>query len=117
RAHLERFPSVENGIGSLGRATLAILALQPLDFGQLFVRVSARPELFRHGMGDLTLQAYLHMWASGPEPLIRTENIVEITSAGRSVVENLMDAIELNGIDVWYGGAHLTSDSDWRWDT
>jgi hypothetical protein len=63
RAHLERFPSVANGLGILGQETLEILALEPLEFHELFGRVSATPEIFRHGMGDLQFQAYLVIWA------------------------------------------------------
>jgi hypothetical protein len=117
RSHLERFPSKANGLGILGQKTLEILAQQPLDFHSLFRRVRETPEIFRHGIGDLQLQAYLDMWASGPSPLIQKNGIVEITATGRSVIENSSDAIQLNGIDLWYGGVHMTRENHWRWDT
>jgi hypothetical protein len=115
RAHLERFPSTTNGLGVVSRKTLEVLNEQPLPFGKLFPRVSATPEMFRHGMGDLTLLAYLDMLSSGPSPLITKNGAFEITETGRRVLENQADAVELNGIDVWYGGVHLTTDNLTRW--
>jgi hypothetical protein len=63
------------------------------------------------------LQAYLDIWSSGPAPLVRETDVVEITAAGRSVLAKEADAIDLNGIDVWYGGVHLTPDNLWRRDS
>jgi Domain of unknown function (DUF1835) len=114
-AHLERFPSTTNGLGVVSRKTLEVLDEQPLPFRKLFPRVSATPEMFRHGMGDLTHLAYLDMLASGPSPLISKNGDVEITETGRRVLENKADAVELNGIDMWYGGVHLTPDNLVRW--
>ena len=71
--------------------------------------------MFRHGMGDLTLLAYLDMLSSGPSPLISKDGEFEITETGRRVLEHKADAVELNGIDVWYGGVHLTPDNLMRW--
>jgi hypothetical protein len=117
RAHLERFPSTANGLGILGQKTLEILNEQPVPFHALFPRVVDTPEIFRHGMGDLSLQAYLDMWGSGPNPLVRETDVVEITESGRSVLQERVDAIELNGIDLWYGGVHLTPGNLWRWNS
>jgi hypothetical protein len=115
--HLERFPSTANGLGSLGQKTLEILAGESIEFRKLFPRVSGTHEIFRHGMGDLTLLSYLKMWSMGPSPLIQTNGRIEITSAGRAVIENRADAIQCIGIDVWYGGVHFTPKNPWRWDT
>jgi len=117
RTHLQRFPSTANGLSVLGQKTLEILARQPLDFHKLFQSVTTTPEIFRHGIGDLTLQVYLDTWQSGPSPLVKDNGIVEITAAGRSVIENRADAIQINGIDLWCGGVHLTVENQWRWDS
>ena len=37
-------------------------------FYALFPRVVDTPEIFRHGMGDLSLQSYLDMWGSAQLP-------------------------------------------------
>jgi len=116
RAHLERFPSTANGLGVVPQKTLEAIQSQPLPFKKLFHVVNSTPELFRHGMGDLQLQAYLDMLSSGPVPLVQEEGAVEITAAGQAVLQNRLDAIEVNGIDIWYGGVHLTPANVWRWD-
>jgi hypothetical protein len=117
RAHLERFPSTANGLGILGQKTLEILNEQPVPFRALFPRVVDTPEIFRHGMGDLTLQSYLDMWGAARSPLVRETDLVEITDAGRDVLLNNADAVALNGIDLWYGGVHLTLENLWRWNS
>jgi hypothetical protein len=117
RAHLDRFPSTANGLGIVAQKTLEILSVEPLPFRKLFASVSATPELFRHGMGDLTLQGYLDNLSSGPTPLVHENGTVEITENGRNVLANKADAIDLLGIDVWYGGVHLTSANLWRWNS
>lgn len=115
RAHLDRFPSTSNGMGVLGQKTLEILDLEDCAFHTLFPRVTGTPEIFRHGMGDLQLQAYLEMWGSAKTPLVEETDMVRITAAGRNVLQDRADAIALNGIDLWYGGVHLTPDNLWRW--
>jgi hypothetical protein len=117
RVHLERYPSLANGLGSLGQKTLEILAREPIEFRRLFPSVAGTSEIFRHGMGDLTLQSYLRIWASGPVPLVQSHEKITITDAGRAVLERRADAIPFMGIDHWYGGVHLTPDNLWRWDT
>jgi hypothetical protein len=99
----------------VAQKTLEVLSVQPLPFHKLFVSVNSTPELFRHGMGDLTLQSYLDSLSSGPTPLIHENGDAEITEAGRSVLANKADAIDLIGIDLWYGGVHLTPENLWRW--
>jgi hypothetical protein len=41
---------------------------------------------------------------------------VALTGAGRDVLAGRSDHVELNGIDRWMGGVHLTRRSLWRWD-
>ena len=115
RGHLERFPSTTNGLGLIGQRTLEVLSEGSVAFHKLFPRVNSTPEIRRYGIGDLTLQSYLDMWASGPSPLVHENGSVDITAAGREVIANRADAIKLNGIDLWYGGVHLTPDNLWRW--
>ena len=117
RAHLERFPSIANGLGILGQKTLEILVQQPADLHELFRRVTALREIFRHGIGDGQFKAYLDMWGAAPSPLVKDNGTVEITVTGRSVINNRVDAIQINGIDLWYGSVHLTAGNQWRWNS
>lgn len=116
RAHLERFPSTANGLGVVAQTILQILGEQPLDSRKLLWRTMSSPALFRHGMGDLQILTYLKALESGPAPLVAGGQNLEITAAGRGVLENRDNAIEMNGIDHWYGGVHLTRDHRWFWD-
>jgi hypothetical protein len=53
--------------------------------------------------------------ASWPE---FNEQQMVITRAGERVLANELDWIEINGIDKWLGGVHLTSsagENPWRW--
>ena len=45
-----------------------------------------------------------------------THTPIELTDAGRAVLEGRADYIKLNGIDRWIGGVHLTSENVWRYD-
>jgi len=40
----------------------------------------------------------------------------EITEPGKSVFHGEADFVELNGIDLWLGGVHLSPNNLWRWD-
>jgi hypothetical protein len=117
RSHLDRFPSVANGLGIVSQKILETVSTQPMPFRTLFPTLVGTPQVFRHGMGDQQLQAYLDMWTLGPVPLLRETDVVEITGVGRDVLANRADAIDLNGVDLWYGGVHLRPDNQWRRDS
>jgi hypothetical protein len=65
--------------------------------------------------------------AKGQSALVRVDgdlqgwpwsSTVEISDAGRAVLEGRMDRIKTVGIDRWLGGVHLRGHSvPWRWDT
>jgi hypothetical protein len=113
RAHLARLPSDENGLGVVGQTILEILGEQSLDAPALLWRVMTSPALDRHGMGDLQIRTYFNDLQSGPFPLIAGNVHLEITPAGRDVLEKRRDAIDMNGIERWYGGVHLTRGDHW----
>jgi hypothetical protein len=124
RRFLEQYPSTLNGLSRTADAALRALAARPLKGGALFAatqRVEERPF-----MGDSSFWDLLRMLASARVPLVRVGDesgtiaarTVEITSAGRSVLDGRDDAVALNGIDEWRGGVHLLGidRSPWRWD-
>ena len=132
RRHLQRFPSVRNGLGRAEQASLDVLAESPLGFVDVFLRVSDMedPPYF----GDTMLLGELLDMTSGDQPLLamegleHTQGIVRhewplkklsfsLTDLGREVRGGRADAIELRGIDKWLGGVHLQgAESPWRWD-
>jgi hypothetical protein len=129
-AHLRRFPSTTNGLGRIENSGLRLLDGAAKTFVDLFPRFGDAEPIY--GLGDAQLWLALERMSSGRQPLLRIENgknggaeltpeIVrnarfEITEAGESVLRGEADYLELNGIDAWLGGVHLSSDKLWRWD-
>ena len=124
RRFFEQYPSTVNGMSRTGDAALRALASGQLKGGALFSAVQRVEE--RPFMGDSSFWDLLRTLASARVPLVRVAGdtremaraTVEITDAGRDVVEGRADGIALNGIDEWRGGVHLVGAdrSPWRWD-
>ena len=131
-SHLARFPSTGNGLGQIENTGLQLIANGYERFGDLFRRFSSAQRVY--GLGDF--QLWLDLWglSNVPRPLLQianganagkgplSENVVqtqfEITTDGRLVLQNKADFVELNGINLWLGGVHLSSERDfWRWDS
>ena len=51
----------------------------------------------------------------GPDGFVFDTQRLQITLAGREVLENRRDAVKLRMIDRWLGGTHLLPDKVWRW--
>jgi hypothetical protein len=56
-------------------------------------------------------------------PLLEAESAIDrhmpvaLTATGRRVLDGEADHVELNGVDRWIGGVHLSGhDVAWRWD-
>jgi hypothetical protein len=129
-AHLRRFPSTSNGLGRVEDKALKLIHGGAKSFSDLFPRFGdAEPA---YGLGDAQLWLALERMSSGKQPLLTIENgkngereltpdIVrnarfEITEVGESVIRGEADYVELDGIDHWVGGVHLSPDNLWRWD-
>jgi hypothetical protein len=126
--HLSRFPSVENGLNRIESVGLELVASGKGTFGELF-REFWKSE-GAYGFGDAHLFNVLKSMVICRTPLLsanlpaephRSENAFlkaefELTDAGRAVLERRADQIEVNGINLSLGGAHLSNDSYWRWD-
>jgi hypothetical protein len=130
RAHLRRFPSTKNGLGSIENKGLELIHGGSKTFRDLFPRFGDAEPVY--GLGDAQLWLALHRLCGGRQPLLRIENgnsggpaltpdIVpnakfELTEPGKAVLRCDTDFVELNGIDLWLGGVHLSPDNLWRWD-
>ena len=116
--HLARFPAVRNGLGVIEQRILEFIADGANDFKTLFNRFwLSQP---RFGLGDSEVLRQIHGLAGRTYPLITlTEGseqaVFTITEVGERVLAGT-DDIELNGIDMWLGGVHLTKERMWRWD-
>jgi hypothetical protein len=131
RLHLARFPSEKNGLGLIENWALEQLSRGEEKFAALFVRFITQHPLW--GLGDAQFWRSLKRMSDCGRPLIRIVGVpdgatlesitwgpvsVEITPAGRRVLDGRSDFIELNGIDQWLGGVHLESGrNEWRLET
>lgn len=131
RRHLQQFPSIDNGLSRTERQCLSVLRERgALSAIKLFFAVQQMENpLF---MGDLSFFAILYEMASVPHPLIEIENagqvgsegdkssiahsMIRITDTGLRVFQSQLDHMQLNGINRWLGGVHLTGAAAWRWD-
>lgn len=129
--HLERFPSVRNGLNRIELKTLELIESGVVRFGDLFPRfIDAEPA---YGYGDAQFWNSLQRLMRGPSPLLINQGVQPgakrllpelpapeafgITEAGKAVLKNAADFIQLNGIDEWLGGVHLQGPTNiWRWD-
>jgi len=130
RAHLRRFPSTQNGLGRIEDTSLKLIRAGAKTFIELFpLFANAEPV---YGLGDSQLWLALNQLTAGKQPLLAIENRhdvrqqltpdiarkakIEITKSGESVRRGEADQVELNGIDHWLGGVHLSPTNLWRWD-
>lgn len=129
QSHLRRFPSTLNGLGRIEEKALELIEGGARTFIELFPRfVSAEPV---YGLGDAQLWLALVQMSVGKQPLLVIESghdvgqqstpdiapraKIQITESGESVRRGEADQVELNGIDQWLGGVHLSPTNLWRW--
>ena len=121
--HLQQYPSVGNGLGRSEQMALEGMREGISIAGRLFRYHQDREEAVF--MGDSSFYRYLKRLASDPVPLIRyvedksdspARATCGLTDAGCRVLAGDADAIELRGIDRWFGGVHLEGrEAKWRW--
>lgn len=119
--HLERYPSMGNGLSPLENKILRAVDSGVQEPKQLFAHLFAKDT--RYGLGDLSFWAYLNRMRGEKHPLLAwnrnlslptynkpelpTDLKIELTEWGRKVIEGQLNRIELNGVDRWLGGTHL----------
>ena len=130
RAHLHRFPSTKNGLGSIENKGLELIHGGSKTFMDLFQRFGDAEPIY--GLGDAQFWLALQGLSGGVQPSISIENgksgrgeltpdIVhnakfELTEPGKAVLHGDTDFVKLNGIELWLGGVHLSPENLWRWD-
>ena len=127
--HLERFPSLRNGLGREASLCLKLVVDGHSEFKALFPAFGKREPLY--GFGDA--QIFLELKGlNGPHPLLTMNNYgnvspmdsdrllrasFQITDHGKAVLNGHEDFVRLNGIDMWLGGVQLQgTEAAWRWD-
>jgi len=131
RLHLKRFPFVHNGLGHVENLALELIRRGANDFPHLFSEFGNEEP--GYGLGDFQFWLALKPLSETKRPLVRISDYVgagpslesqeirnsrfEITELGRAVLHGQEDYIEMNGIDLWLGGVHLSGKRNlWRWD-
>jgi hypothetical protein len=128
RRHFEDYPSTRDGLARTERQMLVAIAEGHDTFAAMFRAGQLMEE--RVYMGDATFLAILKDLADARTPLVTIGNHVQLnsarsvihrtpvqlTGAGRAVLDGNANHVELNGIDRWMGGVHLTTERCWRSD-
>ena len=123
RRHFEEYPSVRNGLSRSEQQILDAVAAGSGTLGEAFVACSRMEE--RIFMGDSTFFAIAGDLAGSRHPLLTLKGgateeslpsaAVTLTAFGREVRAGREDHVQLNGIDKWLGGVHLTAGRPFRW--
>lgn len=113
RAHLQRFPSVANGLNRIEHLLLRLVAEEASTSEKLMQRFWERETIY--GLGDWQILYYvkrLHPLA------LRLDGIsLRITSLGEKLLSNTTDWLEHRRPDYWVGGVRLQPGAPcWRWD-
>ncbi len=122
--HLARFPALHNGLSRAENTLLALIAAGHTAYLQLCPAFfDAEPA---YGLGDLQIQSDLKHMAAAPQPLLQLTGLdnsndwrnvtCSLTATGQQVSAGQADFVSLNGLDLWLGGGHLTTEHFWRWD-
>jgi len=126
--HLERFPSVRNGLGRIENVLLELIQSGGKDFRSLFPAFQQQEPVY--GFGDAQVFLHLKGLANATHPLLTMSNSgadlrgssqiadtsFEISEQGKRILNGAEDFVRLNGIDLWLGGVHLQGEnSEWRW--
>ena len=133
RRLLEQLPDTRSGLSRSERQLLDLLAEGTRTPVQLFVESQEREEAPFDG--DTWVWRRLAELGRAEHPLVALEEgrpvpapppvgdartfaaaRLALTDAGRDVLEERADRIDLLGIDRWLGGTHLRPDNAWRWD-
>ena len=102
---LDEYPAPPTGLGRTERQLLQAIDQGARSFAELFAASAAAEEA--RFMGDTTVESRLEALVRAPTPLVTPEPYA-LTAAGRRVLAGEVDARQLNGIDRWIGGVHVT---------
>ena len=127
RRFLEEYPSTADGLSRTERRFLELAATGPRSLLDMFPRMHEHEDAYY--VTDSTLSELADRLSRGVTPLIEVtgdtgesgltalRRSVNLTATGRDVLARRLDAIDVMGIDRWFGGVHLQAGGDiWRWD-
>ena len=128
--HLARFPSKRNGLGYVQNRALQLISDGYSEFKTLFPRFGRSDPAY--GLGDSQFWDDVLRMSQASKPLVIIKGLedlehsltsnafhdaaFELTAKGKAALAATSDFVRDNGIDHWFGGAHLTDTNLWRWD-
>jgi hypothetical protein len=122
--HFEDYPSKSAGLSRSERQILTAIRQGRHRFGEIFMACQQMEE--RVFMGDVSFWSILEGLGTGRNPLLTLHDAadgvrspelrVTLNDLGEVVLDGGADYVELNGVDRWMGGVHLTPANVWRWD-
>ncbi|MGD8570469.1 MAG: DUF1835 domain-containing protein [Gammaproteobacteria bacterium] len=123
---LEEYPNCENGLSRTAQKALELVTNGEKRPGRLFGAYQETEQ--RRFMGDSSFWGILHELLNSHPPLIELppgkqltlptspDQELTITTAGREVLANRRNWLDMCSIDRWIGGVHLTPVNVWCWD-
>jgi hypothetical protein len=111
----EEYPASESGLSRTQQQLLEACAQGARKKEEIFRRSQAQEEA--SFLGDVPCYAAIDDLCAQPAPLLTPlEHGYEPTVLGRRVLAGDADWLELQPLDRWLGGVHLTGERHWRWD-
>jgi hypothetical protein len=124
---LEEYPDCNTGLSRTARHAVEIVRSGEGQPGRVFARYQETEE--RRFLGDSSFWAILEELTSSAQPLLqlpegleltmpaKPDQILSVTSLGHEVLFGKRNWLEIDGLDRWIGGAHLTHANTWCWDS
>jgi hypothetical protein len=123
--HLEELPWTTDGLSRTERRLLQLVAARTSRVHDTFVRMHEAETAFF--IADGSFWDVVQRLSTCARPLLDVavkdgdgralpDGTLSVTDDGRAVLDGRQDHVRLNGIDRWFGGAHLTPDCPYRWD-
>jgi hypothetical protein len=110
----QEFPWTGDGLSRSQRHALQAVAAGPARADELFRRAQAREEA--PFLGDTTFAAIVRDLQMQPAPLVEgADGALEPTARGRSALAGGEDWLQVQPLDRWIGGVHLTREQCYRW--
>lgn len=120
--YLREFPSNHNGLTWTEQYIVDSIIAGTTNIAELFERLPDVEQEYFLGMGDVTFYQVLNRLAEAETPLLKMKHTddsnlaeVELSKLGEQVAQGEVDWLQINGIDCWRGGVHLTKENVWRY--
>lgn len=124
---LEEYPGSANGLSRTARQFLEIILQGEKHPGKVFALYQESEQ--RRFLGDLSFWVIIREFLESSPALltlsegkeltlpIKPDQELTITQVAKDVLSGKSNWLEINELDHWIGGVHLTPDNIWCWDS